>query len=155
MIVLAFLQVVLRNVFSTGLLWADPFLRHLVLWIGFLGASLATQQERHINLDIITRYLGPRWVSCVRMLTNLFAVAVTAFLARAAWTFVHNEMSSNEPLFTINDVAVSAWWLQSIIPIGFALMAFRFVIRAISHAYAIARPPAVIEQSQHLPTISP
>ena len=34
MVVLAFLQVVLRNVFSLGIIWADLFLRHLVLWVG-------------------------------------------------------------------------------------------------------------------------
>jgi C4-dicarboxylate transporter DctQ subunit len=153
MVVLAFLQVILRNVFSTGLMWADPFLRHLVLWIGFLGASLATQQEKHINLDILTRYLSPRWVSVVRTLANAFAVVVTAFLARAGWTFVQNEMGSPEPLFTIGQTAVPAWWLQLIIPIGFALMAFRFAIRAISHGNEIFRPPTEIKPSTNIPTI--
>ena len=37
MVVLAFLQVVLRNVFGTGLIWADTLVRHLVLWAGFFG----------------------------------------------------------------------------------------------------------------------
>ena len=37
-----FLQIVLRNFFQTGLLWGDPLMRHAVLWLGCLGASLAT-----------------------------------------------------------------------------------------------------------------
>jgi energy-coupling factor transporter transmembrane protein EcfT len=44
MILLAFFQVVMRNIFDQGLLWGDIFLRHLVLWVGFLGASLATRE---------------------------------------------------------------------------------------------------------------
>ena len=43
MILLSFLQVLLRNFFDQGLLWGDIFLRNLVLWVGFLGASLATR----------------------------------------------------------------------------------------------------------------
>jgi TRAP-type C4-dicarboxylate transport system permease small subunit len=42
MILVAFLQIVLRNAFSTGISWGDPLVRYLVLWVGFIGASLAT-----------------------------------------------------------------------------------------------------------------
>jgi TRAP-type C4-dicarboxylate transport system permease small subunit len=44
MILLAFLQIVLRNYFTTGLDWGDQLLRNLVLWIGFIGATLATKE---------------------------------------------------------------------------------------------------------------
>jgi TRAP-type C4-dicarboxylate transport system permease small subunit len=33
MIVIAFLQIVLRNLFSTGLSWGDSLVRNLVLWV--------------------------------------------------------------------------------------------------------------------------
>jgi len=38
MIALSMAQIVLRNFFHTGLIWIEPLLRHLVLWIGFTGA---------------------------------------------------------------------------------------------------------------------
>ena len=60
MVFMAFLQVVLRNLFHSGILWGDIFLRHLVLWVGFIGASLATRSERHINIDILTRLMSPK-----------------------------------------------------------------------------------------------
>ncbi|MBI2341120.1 MAG: TRAP transporter small permease subunit, partial [Deltaproteobacteria bacterium] len=50
MIVLGFLQVVLRNFFGSGISWADVTVRHLVLWVGFFGAVLATIENRHITL---------------------------------------------------------------------------------------------------------
>ena len=46
MILMAFGQVVLRNVFHTGIEWGDVFLRHMVLWLGFLGATIATGEGR-------------------------------------------------------------------------------------------------------------
>ena len=60
MVVLAFLQVILRNLFQEGFIWGDILLRHLVLWIGFVGASMATSQERHITIDALTRFLSDR-----------------------------------------------------------------------------------------------
>ena len=53
MVGVSFLQVILRNVFQSGIDGADVLLRHGVLWVALLGASLATRQARHIRIDII------------------------------------------------------------------------------------------------------
>src|SRR3989304_9672211 len=72
MLVLSFVQVVLRNAFSESLLWGDILLRHLVLWIGFFGAALATSQDRHINIDALTRFLTAKLKNAAKIVTNLF-----------------------------------------------------------------------------------
>lgn len=153
MVLLAFTQVILRNVFSTGFLWADPFLRHMVLWMGFLGASLATQQEKHINIDLFTRFLSPRVTNIFRIVTNLFAGGVCYFLASAGYTFVQSEMASNDTLLTIGQMAFPAWWFQLIIPIGFGLMAFRFLIRSVEHVIEAFSPTPEAPHMTNVPTI--
>jgi TRAP-type C4-dicarboxylate transport system permease small subunit len=55
MVVLSALQILLRNVFGAGVLWIDPLLRYLTLWIGFLGAALAAAEGRHIQIDVLSR----------------------------------------------------------------------------------------------------
>ena len=75
MVVLAFLQVLLRNIFDQSFLWGDPLLRHLVLWVGFIGASLATREEKHINIDVLGRALKGRPKLAVRFFTELFAIS--------------------------------------------------------------------------------
>ncbi|MCK5573045.1 MAG: TRAP transporter small permease subunit, partial [Bacteroidetes bacterium] len=60
MVVLAFAQVVMRNIFQTGFLWGDPLVRHLVLWVGFMGAAIAASDERHISIDAINKFLPIR-----------------------------------------------------------------------------------------------
>ena len=91
MVILAFLQVVLRNFFDTGLLWGDILLRHLVLWVGFFGASLATRQEKHINVDILTKLLPSKVVPYVKLVVNIFAVVINIILAKASWIFLSFE----------------------------------------------------------------
>ena len=41
MIMLAVYQIISRNLFSEGIVWIDPLLRTLVLWVGLAGAVSA------------------------------------------------------------------------------------------------------------------
>ena len=82
MVVMAFLQVVLRNVFGTGLLWGDTLVRHMLLWAGFLGGALAAFEERHISIDALTKYLSPRIKHVAALITNSFAAVVCFFSHR-------------------------------------------------------------------------
>jgi C4-dicarboxylate transporter DctQ subunit len=123
MVVFAFLQVVLRNIFNEGILWGDIFLRHLVLWVGFLGASLATREQKHINIDLFNRLLPEKGKQVSRLVTNLFSVFICLLLTDASWTFVQDEKMMNTILFE----DIPTWYFQIIIPIGFFLMSFRFL----------------------------
>jgi TRAP-type C4-dicarboxylate transport system permease small subunit len=136
MVLLSFLQVVLRNVFDQGILWGDILLRHLVLWVGFLGASLATREEKHISIDLFTRFLKPRGQHVARVITNLFAAYVCYLLASASVTFVADEKMYGTTLFG----EIETWYFQLIIPIGFILMGFRFFVWAIQYTvFAVQR----------------
>ncbi len=136
MVILAFLQVLLRNVFDQGILWGDTFLRHLVLWVGFIGASLATKDEKHINIDILTRFLHVRAKPVVQILTNVFAGIICFVLSKAGLTFVLQEIEFGTILF--NDIP--AWYFEIIIPAGFALMGIRFFLLALELSIKWVRP---------------
>jgi len=130
MLIMAFGQVVLRNIFSGGIVWGDILLRHLVLWIGFLGAALATSGERHINIDALTRYLPERLKRAVGTLTNIFAAFVCFLLFRASLTFINFEIANKNTVFG----EVPSWYAQIIIPVGFGLLVFHFIVRAVIDA---------------------
>jgi TRAP-type C4-dicarboxylate transport system permease small subunit len=121
------LQIVLRNLFHTGLVWIDPLLRHLVLWIGFTAAVVAAGRLRHIQMDVVGRLLpaGPRlWVL---RLTTLAAAIVCMVLARAAWVYLGQEHEFGSTGF----LSIPIWLLQVVVFIGFALLAKRFFTRAL------------------------
>ncbi|MGH2569375.1 MAG: TRAP transporter small permease [Bacteroidota bacterium] len=135
MLVMAFLQVVLRNFFSFGFLWADILLRHLVLWIGFLGAALATSQERHISIDAFTRFLPERVKHAARVITNLFAAVVCYYLMTAAFTFVQSEKEAGTAIFA----EIPGWYAQIIIPVGFGLLMVHFAVRVLLDARVVLK----------------
>jgi TRAP-type C4-dicarboxylate transport system permease small subunit len=83
MIVLGVTQVVLRKT-GDSLLWADPAVRYSVLWIGFIAASVATREGRHISVDALSRFLAPRYARITAIIADLAAALITAILFVAA-----------------------------------------------------------------------
>ncbi|MEK7251176.1 MAG: TRAP transporter small permease [Bacteroidota bacterium] len=127
MIVLSFSQVVLRNFFGTGFLWADPLVRHLVIWVGFMGAAIASHEERHISIDALTKFFSPRWKAIAQVLTSLFAVIVCYYLADAALTFLRDEKASGSDFV----LSIPTWVALIVIPTGYGLMAIHFVVKIV------------------------
>lgn len=124
MIGLAVYQIVLRNVFSSSLVWVEPLLQNAVLWIGLLGAMIASRRDEHIRIDLINTWLKPaarRWLA---MAVDLFTCAVCAVVAWYSMLFLFEEMRQGGYAFP----GVPSWVLQSMIPIGFSVISVRYLI---------------------------
>ncbi len=141
MVLLAFGQVLLRNVFDAGFLWGDPLVRQMVMWSGFMGAAIAASRDRHISIDALTKFLKGRVKDIVRVITSLFASVVCFYLAQAAWIFMQDEKQSGGELIS----GIPSWLGLIIIPLGFALLAVHFALNAIEHAADAISPPATEE----------
>jgi TRAP-type C4-dicarboxylate transport system permease small subunit len=95
MIALASLQALFRNLtyldlsFANDALghlaWIDEFLKKGTLWLAFLGASLATRDERHIAIDVLPKLLNDQGKRFVRGLVGICAGLISFMLARAFW----------------------------------------------------------------------
>ncbi len=138
MVVMAFVQVVLRNVFHEGFIWADILLRHLVLWIGLVGAALAASQERHITIDALSRFLNTRLRLATLFIAQTFAAGVCVVLADAAVTFMRNDLEFGSTIYA----EIPSWTSEIIIPVGFSLLAFHFLVRAVENLLKAIRGDA-------------
>jgi TRAP-type C4-dicarboxylate transport system permease small subunit len=125
-ILIAFLQIVLRNFFFTGLDWGDSLVRNLVLWIGFIGATLATKEGKHINIDVVSRWLPSLGKNVVALVTHLFSFCICCLLTYAAIKFIKNEVQMGRMTF----LSIPAWVPELILPFTFILMTFRFGLRS-------------------------
>jgi C4-dicarboxylate transporter DctQ subunit len=127
MVALSLLQILLRNFFSTGITASDIVLRHLTLGLAFLGASMATREGRHLKIDILPRVLPQTLKKISNVLVNLVATAVCVILAKAGWSFAMLEKLSDTPFI----LSIPLWCVKLIIPLGFLLVGFRFILRTI------------------------
>jgi len=124
LIVLGGVQIVLRNIFHSGLLWADPLMRHIVLWLGCLGAALATTSARHINIDVFSRLLPKNIKPWRRSVVYGATAAATFMLGVSAWRLVVDEKLYSKVAFG----SLPVWVLQIILPIAFFMISYRSVV---------------------------
>jgi C4-dicarboxylate transporter, DctQ subunit len=127
MIVTAFAQIALRNFMGIGLSWSESMVRYLVLWVGFIGASLATREGRHITIEVFNLKPsagGRRYLSAF---SQLCAVVVCAAMTWAAVKFVRDDAQIGNRTF----LDLPTWILETIIPATFAVMSLRFLLAAI------------------------
>jgi TRAP-type C4-dicarboxylate transport system permease small subunit len=129
LVAMSFLQVVLRQFFGGGILWCDTLLRHLVLWVGFLGAARGAAEEKHFAFEAVTEHLPARLQRAAAGLARLTAAAIALLLAKAAWGFMLEERGAGEPIFTAGSFAVPGWPFAAIVPIGFLLVAVHCGLR--------------------------
>jgi TRAP-type C4-dicarboxylate transport system permease small subunit len=126
LIILGCAQIVMRNVFSTGVAWADGLGRLGVLWLALLGAVAASRDHRHLAVDVLTRYLSPGVRRISGIATSVFTAGVTGALAWYSWAFVRDSRIYGDVLLD----NWPAWTFQLILPVGFALISYRYILRA-------------------------
>jgi len=124
MILLAPLQIFLRNFFDAGITWGDPLLRVLVLWVGMLGALAATRGRRQISIDALSHVVGERARSGFGAVTSLFTAVVCAVVAYHSARFVASEIEYQTSAFA----GVPAWTCEIVIPVAFGLIALRYAL---------------------------
>ena len=144
MVAMAFVQVLLRQLgmrtgWSLNILWGDTLLRHLVLWVAFLGACLAAARDQQFAMDASARLFHGKTKAAVQLLCHGFAAAVSAALARASWAFLRSEMGARTPLFSIGHREVQTWWFEVILPVGFALLAVHYSVKSAAAGAALCR----------------
>ena len=138
MVVLAALQILLRNLWKTGFPWAEPLLGMGLLWLTMLGALAAAGLGRHLAIDLATALLPRKWSVWIGRATSLFAAVVCGVLAWAAGRYVgfQRDMGMGELL------GWPVWNYYGIIPVACWLMSLRFALRALVPATWLPSPAA-------------
>jgi len=113
--------------------WSESLVRLLVLWLAFLGASLVTAEKKHIKIDVFSAILPSGWLPFRELILSLACAAVSAVMVKVCLDYLKMEMEFGATMF----LQLPGWIGQIILPLGFALILFRFTLRAIDQACRI------------------
>ena len=124
MIGMAVTQIFLRNLFGAGIVWSDVMVRILVLWVGLVGAMVASRQDNHIAIDILDRYLPERAKVYTNFVVRLFTALICTIVAYYSMLFVQMEFTDGGMAFA----RVPNWLCEAIIPFAFTVIALRYFL---------------------------
>ena len=127
MVGVAVYQIVARNLFGTGLHWGPDLVQVAMLWVTMVGATAAAGSNRHISIDLVSRFADTRLRHLAARATALFAAVLCAALGWYAIAFIRLDFLYGTPGFGI----VPAWLCESIIPVAAAVMAIEYLLRAV------------------------
>ncbi|MBP1775220.1 MAG: Tripartite ATP-independent periplasmic transporter DctQ component [candidate division NC10 bacterium] len=125
-----FQGVVLRYVFNYAFPWTEEVVRYSIVWLVFLGGSIAARRGAHIAMDIVVVYLPPRlklfFMGVATALTFVFTLIMTYYgclLTWSIWSFDQRSPAAEIPMA----IPFAA------IPVGCALMTIRFLVAAVAY----------------------
>jgi len=125
MVALPLAEIVARRTTGVGVPGSQPFVQHLTLWVGFLGAALAARDGR--LLALATASFLP--AGAVRTGAAILAAAVGAAIATLLALAAGELVALTREAGTIVAAGVPAWATQLVLPAAFAAIALRLVWR--------------------------
>jgi len=128
-------QIFLRNAFDSGITWVPPMLGILVIWVGLLGALIATRNNAHIKINILTTYLSDKYKPFAFTIAHLFSAIILAILTYYSVEFVKLDLESNSMAFG----NVPVWLVQTILPVTCLLMSIRYIVYTVINIFEIVR----------------
>lgn len=121
---LTFVQVVMRYVFNSGLSWAQELTGLCFAVMIFVGISYGVRVGAHIGVDAVVRKLPSGLRRNVSILAVLLSLVYVAFVLSGATEYVSK---MREVAIEFDDMPIERWQGLIVMPIGYALMGFRFL----------------------------
>jgi TRAP-type C4-dicarboxylate transport system permease small subunit len=143
MALFVFLQFFTRYVMNDSFAWTEELAVYCLIGVVFIGSSMCVRTNRHIQVDVLYRWL-PKPAG--RVLSTLVDIARMAFFAYGAvlvWRYV--SLVGNEPMTTINWNKSHVYW---VVLGAFVLMFLRSVQVTWQHwkqGYSILERPDAYE----------
>lgn len=110
-----------------GFTWAQKLALFLLLWVAFIGASMATHDNRHLMIDAARKAVPQRILPWYNAVSSLGAAVFTAAFCYLAVLYWQNRLAETTTVGEIPD------WLKVLsIPFSLALITLRFSARSIA-----------------------
>ncbi|MEO7547313.1 MAG: TRAP transporter small permease [Ramlibacter sp.] len=123
MTLVTFVQVIARYVFNYSFVWALELTGVLFAWLIFAGMSYGVRVGAHIGIDAGTRLLNPRAARVVESVATTLCIVYALIVVFGSCQYVYKIYSVG---ILMQDIPIQSWIPRVILPLGFALLAFRF-----------------------------
>ena len=132
-IVVASTHAIKEKITHLGLWWSADVIRGGTFSLGMIGAAYATQQQRHLAMDLLSKKIPPRYRLLLAGAIEIFTMAVCAMLIYSGWRQIDAAgTETGRHLFQAKSIVV-------FLPIGAGLIAFHAFLHLIIHLDYFAR----------------
>ena len=138
-----FLQFFTRYVLNDSYAWTEEIATYCLIGVVFIGSSMCVRLSRHIQVDLIYRYLPHLVARALSTAIDLIRIAFFGYAIKLVWVYIR--IIGDESMTTIN---LPKDYVYYAVLAGFVLMFVRSVQVAIQHlrqGYSILERPGAYD----------
>ena len=124
MTLITFAQVIARYVFNHSFVWALEATIFIFGALIFLGISYGVRVNAHIGVDALVKILPHKAARIAGVIACLLCLVYAAIVFYGSWVYVDKMYMIG---ILAQDIPIPQWIPRLVMPIGFALLFFRFV----------------------------
>jgi C4-dicarboxylate transporter DctQ subunit len=120
--------------------WIEELCLFGLVWMIFLGLALGLEGGRHIGMRMLLTRMAPARQRAAKLVVNLCGLIFAAYLAKIGVEITIFVANSGQRSPTL-DISMS--WLYVVMPVGFGLLALRYLRELVTSAdrFAIKLDP--------------
>ena len=126
MLVLGFLQVLMRFVFKSPLAWSEGLLTYLFVWSSFLGAALGMKTMSHFCIDALVDALPDTVQRIIEKFIYLLLIVLSVFIVRKGIGLALAQQMIRMPM-----MKGSMMWPYLSVPVAFGFIGIHSVCNLI------------------------
>lgn len=123
MTLITFVQVIARYGFNYNFVWALELTGVMFAWLIFIGMSYGVRIGAHIGVDAAVKLLGSGAARVVSSIATVLCIVYALIVTFGGYQYVHKMYDVG---ILMQDLPIQSWIPRAILPVGFALLAFRF-----------------------------
>lgn len=138
-----FLQFFTRYVLNDSYAWTEEIATYCLIGVVFIGASMCVRLSRHIQVDLIYRYLPHVVARTMSTMIDLIRIAFFGYAVKLVWVYIR--IIGDESMTTINFPKNYVYYA---VLLGFVLMFVRSMQVALQHlrqGYSILERPGAYD----------
>jgi C4-dicarboxylate transporter DctQ subunit len=121
----------LAPAFAPQLAWIEELCLFGLVWMIFLGLALGLEGGRHIGMRMVLTRMPQASQRAAKLVINVAGVAFSAYLAKIGVAITIFVANSGQTSPTLN---ISMAWLYVVMPVGFGLLALRYLREIVTAA---------------------
>lgn len=124
MVIVIFLQVIMRYAFNNSLSWSEELGRYIFIWLSWLGVSIGARYGQHIKIEMLTKRLPFKSMQAMNIISELVVLAICFVLVYYGILLVNQLISFNAMSAPLH---ISQAWGYAAVPVGCGLMMIRSI----------------------------
>lgn len=127
MVIIVTGDILLRNLFVSGIVWSNEVSEYALYLITLLTAPWLLRRGQHVRLDLILTAVPRRFAWIMEAAGDILGFIVCVAMIRYGWLMTFEAWRNGS--ITIKNLVFPEWWMLAPLPITFVLLAIEFIFR--------------------------